>query len=185
MKRSQLLSFDFIVAVIAIIFVGFTIAGVLLASQRTEAKNEFSMEFEYLYSNLENNLNQLPDNVHFIHGYSVDPARFENFANMYSTEGLDKYVLENVGDAHGIGLDGAGYDTCLYFTDMDGPMDFSPGESILGTTKDGHCKDMIDANQNPCASYKDALALFRPVLINYGDPVKNRIVQMNIGVCKT
>jgi hypothetical protein len=42
---------------------------------------------------------------------------------------------------------------------------------------------MMNSGQ-PCDGYKDVVSIFKPVLLDFGDYTKNRVVQMNVVVCK-
>jgi hypothetical protein len=189
MKKGQMITFD--MSTTLIVFIVFIILFILLfvLAQRTGQKHEF--ELEYVFSNLENNLkfDNSDPSIAFLRNYRVTKGRLNNFANTVAD--IDSYVIGEIGNAHGIGMDEEGYDACLYFKDNDGQFIGmgDEGLSVLGRlSKIGsgsRCQEeMITNNRNPCDRYKQALAMIKPVLFDVGNPTNNRIVQMNLVICK-
>jgi hypothetical protein len=155
--------------------------GLFLIGRSEDKKHEF--ELEYMFANLENNLKYEPvAGRDFFRDYRIDRDKLNAFA--LSATNIDDYVVGNISSAHGIGLSSDVYDVCLYFIDNDGDRIDMAGKVALGEIKGGTCDMAIRNNQNPCEGYKQALSLFKPVLFDVGDPVNNRIVQMNLAVCK-
>jgi hypothetical protein len=200
-KKAQMITFDFSSSiVIFMIFIAIFI-GLFLLSQTVEKKQDF--ELEYVFANLENNLKFGPSDRDFFSDYRVDKVKLQNFISTIGTGSIDSYVIGNVDDvngvSHGIGLDEASYDVCLYFTDNDNSkvfLDSSNSIQALGwleTDPGSHtgntCNSQLSSNnlvvKNPCEKYKQAISLFKPVLFDEGGPdANNRILQMNIVVCK-
>jgi hypothetical protein len=195
-KKAQMITFDFSSSIIIfMIFIAIFI-GLFLLSQTVEKKQDF--ELEYVFANLENNLKFGPDNQDFFIDYRVNKDKLTNFVSHIGTGSIDSYVVGNVSDvngvSHGIGLDEANYGVCLYFTDNNNsivPLD-NNGLVALGwlVTDPGSgagiwCYNEIGAKRNPCAKFKQAISLFKPVLFDEGGADdNNRILQMNIVVCK-
>ena len=185
-KKAQMITFDLSTSlIIFIIFIAIFI-GLFLMAQKPAEKPEF--ELEYIFANLEHNLiyDAVADptsNRDFIRDYRVNYLRLNNFATDIAD--IDPYVLGNIGDAHGIGLDEEAYDACMYFTDNDNQILSLSGKDAVGMLRGVEdCNDKISSNQNPCDGYKKAYALFRPVLLLQGNPDQNRIILMNIVMCK-
>jgi hypothetical protein len=185
-KKAQIITFDFSSSIIIfMIFIAIFI-GLFLLSQTVEKKQDF--ELEYMFANLEHNLKFGPANQDFFIDYKVNKAKLTNFVSAIGTGSIDSYVVGNINGAHGIGLDEAGYDVCLYFTDNDNSKVMIGGQQVMGWLEKPmkSCNDIImsPGNPNPCDDYKQALSFFKPVLFDEGDSSTNRILQMNIVVCK-
>ncbi|MBW2970713.1 hypothetical protein KY320_00980 [Candidatus Woesearchaeota archaeon] len=186
--KSQLISFDFGTSIFVFILFFAIFISLILMIQEQNRRSEFDFEFEYLVSNLENNLRYGDANKQFLADYRVNEFKLGNFAlaAQGGTIELDEYVFGRVGEAHGIGLSEEGYDACLYFTDKDGVMTIPGNYLALGKLEEGSasCNEKIAAGENPCGKYSDSISLFRPLLFYTGSQSSNRIVQMNLVVCK-
>jgi hypothetical protein len=197
-KKAQMITFDFSSSIIIfMIFIAIFI-GLFLLSQTVEKKQEF--ELEYVFANLEHNLKFDPvSGQDFFRDYRVNWNRLRTFAQNLGDDSIDSYIIGNINGAHGIGLDEANYDVCLYFTDNDksfitidtDPASPTHGLVALGwleTNPGSHtgntCNSKISAKENPCEQYEQAVSVFKPVLFDEGDPINNRILQMNIVMCK-
>lgn len=186
MKKAQIVTFDMTTTLVIFIIFIVIFIGAFFLSQKTSQKQEF--ELEYIFANLENNLKHNDTERIFISNYRVDSAKLARFAN--EIDSIDEYVVGEINGTHGIGLDEAAYDVCLYFRDNDG--------TFLNLTADGlraigelgklvppqSCHEEILAGRNPCEEYKQAISFFKPVLLDQGSPDNNRIIQMNILICK-
>jgi hypothetical protein len=188
-KKGQIMTFDFSSSLIIFVIFLVIFMGLFLLSQKSEQKPDF--EVEYLFANLENNLKFGAADRDFFADYRVDKIRLENFASAIGSASINLYVIGRVGDAHGIGLDEASYDVCLYFTDNNNAMLTilpSPSEvkvlGLLRKTGSSCNQEMIIAGNDPCDAYKQAISIFKPVLFDEKDYSKNRILQMNIVMCK-
>jgi hypothetical protein len=195
-KKAQIITFDFSSSIIIFMIFIIIFIGLFLLSQTVEKKQEF--ELEYMFANLENNLKFGPGNQNFFSDYRVNKGRLDDFINAFYDKSIDSYVVGNIsgdmGVSHGIGLDEANYDVCLYFTDNDNRIvsidpDTMRGTNILGwLEKPGKkCTEGI-AGGKPCDKYSQAISFFKPVLFDEG-PINNpennnRILQMNILICK-
>jgi hypothetical protein len=191
--RAQIISFDFVIGVVAITIAVLVMMGLIILMQKSAEAPAF--ELEYLFANLEHNLNHAGEpGIAFLHGHRADAARLANFVDQYNsmpgTDFLDNFVIGNTSATHGIGLEPAGYDTCLFFTNGTSNIDMGGGKIAIGDLKPGsdpdldYCDSAIALGKNPCANYKSAVSLFMPVLLDRGDPATNKIVQLNIVVCK-
>ena len=187
MKKGQMITFDMSTTII--IFIVFIILFILLFffAQKTEQKHEF--ELEYAFANLENNLRFGPPNQAFLKNYRVNRTKLDRFAD--AVPDIDTYVLGEIGNAHGIGMDENGYDSCLYFRDIDGSrfeMGINTPVEVMGIltkfSPPRTCNDEITNDRNPCDNYKQALAMIKPVLLDEGGPQYNQIIQMNLVICK-
>ncbi len=191
-KKSQMLAFDFTTGLFLFILIFLLFAGVFGISKLMEEKKAFDFEMEYVFDNLENNLINDPadpggDSI-FFSVHRVYPDKLADFASRYSSGQIadfDLYSVGFVGHAHGIGLEPAGYDTCLYLMDNTGLIEMGSGLAAIGRVRDGtSCDSKIRAGKNPCEDYGDVMSLFIPVLYDTGSPDTSRIVQMNMVVCK-
>jgi hypothetical protein len=187
-KKSQVITFDLSSSLIVfLIFIAIFI-GLFLLTQASETKQEF--ELEYIFSNLENNLKfDTPGpSRDFFRDYRINKTKLDNFANYIATGSIDNYVVGEVGGAHGIGLGVDNYDACLYFTDNNNQRISmgNDGRVALGNLSKipSSCHAIISVNQNPCDKYQQALAFLKPVLFDVGNPEQNRVIQMNLVVCK-
>ncbi|KYK24399.1 hypothetical protein AYK26_06895 [Euryarchaeota archaeon SM23-78] len=190
-KKAQIITFDLSSSIIIfLIFIAIFI-GLIFLAQSIEEEHDF--ELEYVFANLENNL-QYDDpaqNRDFIRDYRVNKEKLNKFVLTVSDSEIDEYVIGNeTALGHGIGLDKKGYDACLYFTDNDGNLLNLPyptgSKQALGwlTKPQVSCHEEINAGKNPCERYKQALSLLKPVLFVEGGPDENRILQMNLVICK-
>jgi len=166
---------------ILLLFLGFFLFGSITKNIKT-----YDYEMDYLFMNMEKNVGQLNDAMIFIHGSRIDAARLRTFTNAYEDKSIDDFVIGYVGAARGIGLDPAAYDVCLYFTDNDASIiSLAPsGIKYLGNVTEGTCNSVINQGKNPCDGYEEAISMFKPVLMDVGNSDINRIVQMNLVVCK-
>jgi len=186
-KKAQIITFDFSTSLIVFLLFIAVFIGLFLLSQGIEKKQEF--ELEYVFANLENNLQyNATQNRDFFRDYRVNEEKLNSFASaITSTGSIDEYVVGTIGAAHGIGLDAAAYDVCLYLTDNNNQLISLGGATALGMVKSGSCASVIAsvASTDPCSSYKQTISIFKPVLFDEGSPTNNnRIVQMNLVICK-
>ncbi len=188
-KKAQIITFDFSSSLIIFVIFIVIFMGLFLLSQNSEKKPDF--ELEYVFANLENNLKFGAAERDFFAGYRVDKTRLENFASAIGSGSINSYVIGIVGESHGIGLDEASHDVCLYFTDNNNAiLTILPGPpevKVLGQLrKTGRScnQEMIISGNDPCDAYKQAISLFKPVLFDEKDYSRNRILQMNIVMCK-
>ena len=184
-KKAQVITFDLSSSLIVfLIFIAIFI-GLFLLTQASETKQEF--ELEYIFSNLENNLKFDSPNRAFFRDYRINKTKLDNFANNIGTGSVDDYVVGEVGGAHGIGLGVDNYDACLYFTDNNQRISMGSSSWVaLGNLSKipSSCNAIISTGQSPCENYRQALSFLKPVLLDLGDPNQNRIIQMNLVVCK-
>jgi hypothetical protein len=191
-QKAQVVSFDFVTSVIVFVLIILVLVGAILLAQRSGgASKAYEFEMEYLYANLEHNLgHDIDQSKAFLDGNRVDAMKLSNFVASHPNEVLDDYVIGNIEAGnepvtHGIGLDSMSYDTCLYLTDNKGIVELGTGIKAIGTLKEGQlCNNAILAEENPCEGYRDALALFKPVLYDTGSPATSRIIQLNLVVCR-
>ena len=191
LKKAQMITFDFSSSIIIfLIFISIFIA-LFVLTQKSEEK--FGFETEYVFANLENNLKNIAVEEAFFSDYRVDKTRLENFAsalNSIDSSSINLYVIGSIEGSHGIGLDETSYDVCLYFTDNNNQfmsIMASPEIKALGfLNKTGSScnQEMIIEGNGPCEAYQQAISIFKPVLLDEGDYRFNRIIQMNIVMCK-
>jgi hypothetical protein len=182
-KKAQIISFDFSTSFIIFLIFLVILIGLVLFSSSSEDNPEF--ELEYVFANLENNLRHDPiPGRDFFSDYRINKTKLDSFAA--SVGNIDAFVVGNISGTHGIGLDDEAYDVCLYFVDNDNSLFASGAEIALGELEmtGTSCNAEISASRNPCESYSQAVSYFKPVLFDEGDRTKNRIVQMNIVMCK-
>jgi hypothetical protein len=184
MKKGQIITFDFSTSLIVFVIFLALIIGLFLLGQAEEKKHEF--ELEYMFDNLENNLKFDDPARDFFKNYRVNSGRLDAFASYIGDGSIDDYIVGSIGDAHGIGMSSDVYDACMYFVDNNGQMIDMGTREVLGELKGGiTCEGEITSNRNPCEGYKQSLALFKPALFDEGGPqLNNRIVQMNLVICK-
>jgi hypothetical protein len=185
MKKAQVITFDFSTSLIVFILFMAVFIGIFILSQAAEKKQEF--ELEYVFANLENNLRFSPNpGIDFFSDYRVDKAKLTTFVSLIGAGSIDDYVIGTVGNAHGIGLNPSGYSTCLYFTDNNGSRININGITALGylNKRGASCEDVFSTSTDPCEEYENALAIFKPVLFDENDVYNNRIIQMNLVICK-
>jgi hypothetical protein len=182
-KKSQLMTFDLSASSMLFLVFIVLLVGSFILFRSYENKQEFDFELEYIFANLENNL-KFDGRESVFHDYRVEKEALDKFAS--SGADLDRYILGNVGEAHGIGMAEEAYDSCLFFTDTDGSiMDMTKsGVKVLGELKSGSCGSKIIGDQNPCEGYERALSFFKPVLYKGADQYEDRIILMNIVVCE-
>jgi hypothetical protein len=183
--KAQIISFDFSTSFI--VFLIFIVVFILFIffNNNNDQQNEF--ELEYVFANFENNLrHDLVSDRDFFSNYRINKEKLDNFADSVSS--IDAFVVGNISGTHGIGLDDDAYDVCLYLIDNDNnliSMSLSGKVAIGWLDKTGiSCNDTISASRNPCEDYSQAISFFKPVLFDEGDSTKNRIVQMDIVMCK-
>jgi len=188
MKKAQIMTFDFSSSIIIFLIFLVLFIGLFVFSQKSEKKPDF--EIEYVFANLENNLKYGPAGGDFFADYRVDKAKLENFASAIGSSSINSYVIGIVSQSHGIGLDESSYDVCLYFSDNDKQIlsiTEAPEIKVLGhlTKTASSCNyEMITMGNGPCDEYKQAISLFKPVLLDENDYNTTRIIQMNIVMCK-
>ena len=51
-------------------------------------------------------------------------------------------------------------------------------------SKGSDCNSKLLASLNPCDDYESGTTIFTPILLDLGDPMQNRIIQMNIVLCR-
>jgi hypothetical protein len=200
-KKGQAISFDLSNSIIIFVIFIVIVIGSFFLLQSFDQGRSIDFELEYVFANFENNLKfdailnpGLEPGRDFLINYRVNKTKLDAFATEFvSTDtSIDSYVIGSIGDAHGIGLDESGYDTCLYFIDINGQKlkmgvddDVAIGMLKIGTPDVTSCHEEIFGNDNPCDGYKSALSLFKPVLYyDDEDPNENRIISMNLVLCK-
>ena len=193
-KKGQAITFDLSSSIIIFVIFIVIVIGSFFLLQRFDRGRSIEFELEYVFANFENNLKFGPADQDFLVNYRVNKYKLDAFATAFlpSVTSIDSYVIGSEGAAHGIGLDEAGYDTCLYFIDTDGSkIEMQAGlgtVEALGTLKDDplikNCNTEISNDRNPCDGYKSALSLFKPVLYDVEDTEENRIISMNLVICK-
>jgi hypothetical protein len=194
-KKSQVVTFDLVVGVI--VFMIFISMFIVLAFTIPKKSWPFDFEIEYIFENLEFNLKKEYENtgynVNFYQEYRINMTKLDYFTNNYVTKNIDNFVISNVSGTHGIGLSKYLYDSCIYFTDNNGlniDLDFDTSNNAETTSigflnKTGiSCNNSFQNFKNPCEGYSQAISLMKPVLFDLNDPTKNRIIQMNILLCK-
>jgi hypothetical protein len=187
MKKSQIVSFDLAMSVVIfVIFLG-TIGFFFIST--SDNIDDFDFELQYVYKNIENNLRiseRTGQNIEkdFLKNYRINETRLLNFYSGYLSSSIDEFVIHHVDGAHGIGLAKEAYDTCIYFTDIDKTRLNIVGIEAIGQLDGNSCDSVISASLNPCQDYRQAFSLMRPVLFDEGDPLKGRILQMNVVICK-
>jgi len=187
-KKGQLITFDFSTSIILLIMFTIIIVSVIIFSQKLDETKYYEFELEYVFDNFENNLKYADpiNNIAFISNYRIDEDKLKNFANQVTD--IDSYVLGTISNStdssHGIGLDENAYDTCLYFRDENGFIEIE-GKKALGELKNGDtCHMYFDSGDNPCENYKQATSFIKPVLLDKHNVAENKIIQMNLVVCK-
>ena len=188
LKRGQIISFDLIIAVITfIVFLGVFI-GLYFVFQKQTLSYGYDFEIEYAFANLENNLRTeylaTGRNIDFLNEYRIDKQKLQNFFDDFSGQSINAYAIGTILDSHGIGLSDQTYDVCLYLTDNDGSKIRFSGLESIGRVKSGTCNDAISSSKNPCDGYSQAVSFFKPVLFDELTPSKNRILQINLVLCK-
>lgn len=179
-KKSQLMSFDVSLSVIIFIIIIVVLFSVFFLITRDDSSKEFDFELGYVFSNLENNLKYDAPNQ-FFKDYRIDSSRLSSF---YAISDIDDYVVGAIGNAHGIGLDVEAFDTCLFLIDNDNRILQVNGMDTVGQLKTGSCDAVIAVGGNPCDDYKNSFSMFKPVLLDEGNVNDNRIIQMNLVLCK-
>lgn len=188
-KKGQILSLDLMSSIVLFTILVVLFVGFFVASRMFEPPRNYDFELDYVFGNMETNLNDPSIANDFLDDSRVDAAVLEAFALEYSGRSLDNLIIGTVGTTRGIGLYPDGYDVCLYFTDIDDSiydMDSSPVSTVryLGLLRSGTCNDVFRADENPCNEYGDVVSIFKPVILDFGDYTRNRVVQMNVVVCK-
>ena len=192
MKKSQIVAFDLVISlIIFMVFIGAFISLYFLMQNR-DIGNERDFELEYIYANLENNMAfhqaKYSDNMDFLSNYRVDLTKLNNFFTTFRSSTVDDMVIGSVDEAHGIGMSAAAYDSCIYITDNDGRSLAVGTTNAVGQLKSAtgpiSCNLKIASGQNPCDDYSQGISLLKPVLLDERDPLRNRIVQLNIVLCK-
>jgi hypothetical protein len=182
-KKSQALSLDMISAFVIFVLLISLLVAFLVLSNIFDPPKTYDFELEYVFKNIEKNTKTLT-NGEFIDGSKINILKLESFASSYDDKSIDNIILGNLSSTQGIGLDPSAYDTCLYFTDNDNThYEMTSGIKHIGRTNNGKCDTEIRNSRNPCKGYSDAISLMKPVLLEFGDYSKNRIVQMNVVVC--
>jgi hypothetical protein len=186
--KAQVFSMDMILGIIIFILIMAILAGIFFFGNFNKPIDTYNYEMDYLYKNLEVNVGQLNNNMIFIQNSRINVANLYNFANeiiMNRNQSIDDFVIGNISEARGIGLDPDAYDVCMYFTDNDRSIVMlNNGIRYLGKVDAGTCNDVIGSGNNPCDGYESAISMFKPVLFDVGNPRSNRIIQMNLVVCK-
>jgi len=186
-KKSQAISVDLVIAIVIFAII-FTVALSLLFSfQKKGIDNSHELEMEYVFANLEHNLEAEQKisvtNRDFIKDYRIEKAKLNKFFSDLGTSSIDQYVIGNLPQTHGIGLEPESYDACLFFMGNDGLRLTVSGLEAAGYLKSGTCHDKIIVS-NPCDDYKQSISLLKPVLLIEGSTDTNRILQMNLVICK-
>lgn len=183
-KKSQIISTDMIYGLIAFILLVTIFIGIFIYGNLTKDIDKYDYEMDYIFLNLEKNVAQLESDEIFIVGSRVYLDKLETFFNTYEEESIDELVVGQIGAANGIGLDITAYDTCLYFTDNDLSILEIDGSRYLGEVNGVACELIIESERNPCDEFTNAVSLFKPVLLDEGDVTLNRVIQMNLVVCR-
>jgi hypothetical protein len=191
-KRGQIVSFDLVTSLIIFVLFLAVFIGFFFFQQNKDLDEGEDFEVEFIFDNLENNLKLNPSGptlpVDFFGNYRVKNSKLVNFIADIDETKLDDYIIGNLANTHGIGLDTSSFDTCLFFRDENGIIDLNPlgtARKAIGKMKDSEsCHDKLDSGENPCEGYDNAIALFKPVLFDRSDSNLNKIVQMNILLCK-
>lgn len=186
MRKAQLISFDLGASVVIFLIFLVVFIGIFMTFQGMKTTAKYEFELSYAYDNLENNLKQKDDTA-FFSSYRVDAEKWALFVNTLpppasDPNAFDAYVLGNISSAHGIGMSEDGFDTCLYFSNENGPMELG-GITAIGSLKTGTCNAAIIGGKNPCDNYKQALSMFKPVALITGNG-NNEIVSMNLVLCR-
>lgn len=191
-KKAQIISLDLVLAIMVFIIILVIFIAVFLYGRLTQKVETYEYELDYLYRNLEMNLKQGPETEQFLVKSRVYKDKLSEFVTNHQYDSIDKYVIGYVSGANGIGLDPEAYDVCMYFTDNNnnhlelgnvrylGKIRQKTGNSYVVKT----CQEVIGNQGNPCDDYKDSISLFKPVLLDEGTYEQNRIIQMNLVVCK-
>ncbi|HLP79234.1 MAG TPA: hypothetical protein VK158_01230 [Acidobacteriota bacterium] len=181
-KKAQIVTFEFAVTLIAfIIFVAIAIVIIVFRFPDTPRSD---LEVEYVFANLEYNLAQDGyDGV--LTSYRAQKSEVERFWLAKQTVSIDNYAIGTINNVPGIGLHVETYDVCWYYTDISGDKIPVNGNIALGQLRSGvSCQQKILANENPCEEYERAISIFQPILWEEGNVDSNRIVQMNLVLCK-
>lgn len=183
-RKSQIISTDLIYGLIAFILIVSIFVGIFMYSRMSKGAPDYEYELDYLFLNIEKNVEQMDESVIFIDGSRVDYVKLERFYQASQGKSIDDIVIEQVGNATGVGLDEGSYDTCLFFTDDEGRIEVG-GITYVGKIRENTCEQlMTHSYANPCDSFKSAVSLFKPVLLDTHDYSSSRIIQMNLVVCK-
>lgn len=187
-KNAQMVTFDLVVGItLFLIFISIFIS-VFLFFQNKDSNVEHEFSLEYVFANLENNLENSQNEIYFLKDYRINLEKLENFFQFvrdFNGGSIDEFTVSNVVNAHGIGLSADAYDSCLYLTGIDGGrIEIFGAFEAVGQLKSASCHDKISSGQNPCDEYRQAISLFKPVLFDEENPLRNRILQMNIVLCK-
>ncbi len=184
-KKGQLVTFDFSTSMILFIMFGIIIVTVVVFSMTFDDSAQYEFEFEYIFDNLENNLAYGEQTQNFMSNYRINMDNLRRFVSAYGD--IDDYTVgtieHNGKKSHGIGLYAEAYDTCMYFTHNNDLIEVS-GKKAFGKTKNGACEDFIPHSKNPCEGYEHITSFIKPVLLDKGRYDTNKIVQMNLVVCK-
>jgi hypothetical protein len=188
-KKGQILSLDLMSSIILFTLLVVLFVGFFVASRIFEAPKDYDFEIDYVFNNMNINLNDPSINNGFLSGSRVNTLELSAFAQEYNGESIDSIVMGTVGETKGIGLYPEGFDVCLYFTDIDETiydMDTGTDSNIyyLGMLKSGTCNAVLQVDDTPCEEYRDVISIFKPVLLDFGDYRKNRVVQINVVICK-
>jgi hypothetical protein len=192
MKRGQIVTFEFSLTLIA--FIIFVIIATTIIIIRFPETPKSDTDAEYVFANLENNL-AADSKPQVLQNYRAIKSDVENFWSINALNSVDKYVLDRISltAGPGIGLTDYAYDVCWYYTDTTGsilPIITASGPiSAIGQVKDksgatNYCNVEITAGRNPCANYTKAVSVFQPTLWDEGTTTTNRIIQMNLVLCK-
>ncbi|MBD3204276.1 hypothetical protein GF327_08335 [Candidatus Woesearchaeota archaeon] len=195
-SKSQIITFDLVVSII--VFMIFITIFLTLIFNIPKTKKKIDFEVEFVFDNLENNLigyNKLNpgDDALFFSEYRINISKLINFADLFKKKSVDDFVISHLTNTHGIGMSNYTYDSCIFFTDNDGSkidLDFDDSNSAktvsLGYLKESgqFCNESIQSTQNPCNDYDQAISLVKPVLYDLNDVYNNRVIQMNILLCK-
>ena len=188
MKKSQIVTFDLAISlIIFILFIG-AFVSLYFLMQKRNSEGERDFEIEYVYANLENNLEfrqkTVGDYVDFLKNYRIDRTKLNNFFRTFKPLSVDDFVVGEVSGSHGIGMSADNYDVCMYLTDNDGTSLVVETVNAVGHLKTGSCNLQIATSQNPCAEYSQGISLLKPVLMDENDYTQSRILQLNIVLCK-
>jgi len=184
MKKAQIISFDLSSSMVIFLIVLMVFIAIMAVTRPQESATDF--EIDYVFSNIENNLNAENPNTAFLANYRISKSNLDLFADIHElSPDIDQYVLGAVANAHGIGVDPESHDSCMFFRDESGLIEFGSANIVaIGELKGGITCNSVISGANPCEQYKRALSMFKPVLLDEGNVNENRIIQMNLVMCE-
>lgn len=192
MKKTQIITFDLLFSMVLFILLVMLFVSMYFLEQKSA--QDYDYELDYVFANFENNLEAAPSpngvNIDFLNNFRVDRNKLDSFAMEFYSDNIkvDEYVIGRTGNAHGIGLSTEVYDACIYFVDNDNSrIEFTVGLNsfeAIGNLESGSCHNIITTSGNPCHDYAQGISFLKPVLLDENNPNLNKIIQMNIILCK-